>query len=197
MGKAGKDFIFCGNCGQKCMLPAMFCGVCGSRLSQRELQPEVSEPIKAPVQESVKMPMQERITTPVSEWDTPTFDDEPTEFLFDTDEDRTMLLDPVEEALPLPVIVRVKTNEMTVMGKHLFRMGASKYDNEMTITGNAFVSRWHAEIIARDGNYYLKDKNSKNKTYVDGMVLVAGQEVELVSGSRFMLADEEFIFEIE
>lgn len=186
MGKAGKDFIFCGNCGEKCKLPAMFCGVCGFRLSQRGQQ-----------QETANIPNKERITTPVPGWSEPSFDDEPTEFLFDTEEDRTMLLDPVEEVLPLPVIIRVKTNEMMVMGKQLFRMGASKYDNELTVKGNVFVSRWHAEIIARNGKYYLRDKNSKNKTYVNGTALTPGQEVELVSGSRFKLADEEFLFEIE
>lgn len=123
--------------------------------------------------------------------------EETVEAIIDTGEDRTMLLDPVEEALPLPVIIRVKTNEMTVMGRHLFRMGASKYDNELTIQGNVYISRWHAEIIARDGKYYLKDKNSKNKTYVDEVALEAGQEAVLAPGSRFKLADEEFIFEIE
>lgn len=158
MEKAGRDFIFCGNCGEKCKLPAKFCGICGMSIEQ---------------------------------------DDEPTEFLFDTDDEKTLLLEPAEEALPLPVIIRVKTNEMTVMGKNLFRMGASKYDNELTVTGNVFVSRWHAEISMRNGKYYLKDKNSKNKTYADGVVLASGQEAELVSGSRFKLADEEFIFEIE
>ncbi len=197
MGKAGKDFIFCGNCGEKCKLPAKFCGVCGFRLEQTGLQQEVSEPVKVPVQPNVQKPTQDRITTPVPGWEAPSFDDEPTEFLFDTEEERTLLLDPVEEVLPLPVIIRVKTNEMTVMGKQLFRMGASKYDNELTIKDNVFVSRWHAEIIARNGKYYLRDKNSKNKTYVDGTALVPGQEVVLASGSRFKLADEEFLFEIE
>lgn len=170
MEKAGRDFIFCGNCGEKCKLPAKFCGVCGYRINPKEWQ---------------------------SEGSVPTYDDEPTELLLDPDEDRTLLLDPVEEALPLPVIIRVKTNEMTVMGKQRFRMGASKYDNELMVKDNPFVSRWHAEIVARDGNYYLKDKNSKNKTFVDGVALAAGQEVVLVSGNRFKLADEEFIFEIE
>ena len=170
MEKAGKEFIFCGNCGEKCKLPAKFCGVCGFRINPKELQSE----------ESVSV-----------------CDDEPTEFRFDTDEDRTLLLDPIEEALPLPVIIRVKTNEMTVMGKQLFRMGASKYDNELTVKDNVFVSRWHAEIVVRDGNYYLKDKNSKNKTYVDGVALAPGGEAVLVAGSRFRLADEEFVFEIE
>lgn len=205
MERAGKDFIFCGNCGEKCKLPAKFCAVCGIRIDQENLYPGVREPEEAPIQPSVQTPVQpsiqppaqERITTPVPGWEPPAYEDEPTEFLFDTEEEKTLVLDSVEESVPLPVIIRVKTNEMAVMGKHLFRMGASKYDNEMTVKGNVFVSRWHAEIVARNGKYFLRDKNSKNKTFVNGVALAPGQEAELMSGSRFKLADEEFIFEIE
>ena len=55
----------------------------------------------------------------------------------------------------------------------------------------------HADIITHDGRYYIVDKNSTNKTFVDGKVIPPDTETEIFQGTKIRLADEDFTFVIE
>ena len=59
---------------------------------------------------------------------------------------------------------------------------------------NSAVSRSHADIIARNGAYFIRDNNSLNHTFLDGRQLQGGVEVQLENGVKFKLADEDFEF---
>jgi pSer/pThr/pTyr-binding forkhead associated (FHA) protein len=56
------------------------------------------------------------------------------------------------------------------------------------------VSRTHANIIYKNGSYFIVDLNSTNGTFVNGQQLSANQEVRLNVNDRIKFADEEFIF---
>ena len=104
-----------------------------------------------------------------------------------------ILLQPGEQHY-FPYLIRIKTLDQIIVNKPVFRLGKDRRFCDYTITDNGAVSRNHADIIKRDGNYYVLDHNSTNKTYIDGKSIPVESEVEILSGSKIRLANEEFIF---
>mgnify|MGYP000467765110 CR=1 FL=1 len=51
------------------------------------------------------------------------------------------------------------------------------------------VSRVHASIEQRAGNWYLKDMNSRNGTWVNEQELYGEEEQELINGDQIRFAD--------
>lgn len=93
-----------------------------------------------------------------------------------------------------PYLMRIKTNECLTIDKPVVRIGKEEKYVDLTISGNVAVSRSHASIISREGNYYIIDLNSTNRTYVDGQVIPSNIETPIKHGSRITLANEEFAF---
>lgn len=84
-------------------------------------------------------------------------------------------------------------NEIIVLNHFPFLLGKTAKD--YTIHSNV-VSRTHATIIKREDEYFIKDENSKNYTYLNGVRLPPYSEYKLNSGDKICLANEEMIFEI-
>ena len=93
-----------------------------------------------------------------------------------------------------PYLMRIKTNECMTIDKPVVRIGKDEKYVDLTVGGNAAVSRSHANIVFREGNYYIIDLNSTNRTYVDGEVIPSNVETLIKHGSRITLANEEFAF---
>jgi len=91
---------------------------------------------------------------------------------------------------------RMKTGEEFEINKPVFRIGKEKSYVDYFVADNPAVSRSHADIISRNGQYYIKDNNSTNHTYLQGEMLTSNTEYLLKSNWRVQLANEEFIFEI-
>lgn len=124
------------------------------------------------------------------------YDDESTmKYSFDEsmDEEGTIRM-PVEKTA---VLIRSNTQERLVIKPMIFRVGKSKYDNEYSIRDNPVISRHHAMIVKRENNYYIKDLDSKNKTYINGNRLIPQQEYELFDQAVIRMANEEFLFILE
>ena len=76
-------------------------------------------------------------------------------------------------------------------------MGRSPSISEICISGNRGVGRVHAVLYVRNGQVYIADNNSKNKTFVDGEELKPGDSPKmLLSGSKIKLGTEELEFRI-
>ncbi len=56
------------------------------------------------------------------------------------------------------------------------------------------VSRMHAKITKKEGEYYLEDLNSTNGTYLNGRELNYHEPVKLSRNDRICFATEEYIF---
>ncbi|MBQ7564051.1 MAG: FHA domain-containing protein [Lachnospiraceae bacterium] len=56
------------------------------------------------------------------------------------------------------------------------------------------VSRRHAKILRREGEYYLADLDSTNGTFLNGVRLVGNERAVLKSGDEVRFADEIFYF---
>ena len=62
------------------------------------------------------------------------------------------------------------------------------------IGDNPAISRSHANILSRDGEYYIVDTNSTNHTFVNGEMIQSNVETKLTHGTRVTLANEDFEF---
>jgi len=58
--------------------------------------------------------------------------------------------------------------------------------------GFKFLSRRHAELILKTGNWFIKDLGSTNKSKLNGELLEPQREYPVKKGDRIMLADQEF-----
>ena len=92
-----------------------------------------------------------------------------------------------------PVLESTSSKLSGEVNKPVFRIGKDKAYADLFIGGNTAVSRNHADLITRDGRYYIRDLNSTNGTYVNN-VRITGEETEISGGDILRFANEEFIF---
>lgn len=160
---------FCPSCGAENQSEANFCIHCGTKLRE-ERQEEI---------------------------DKPKTEDTGTTVLGD-DFGGTTVLGYDEPDIPaFPVLVRTKNEESFPVDKPVFRIGTEQKYCDLFIGDNSYISRSHADIVTRDDRYYIIDRNSTNRTFVDGKVIPAEKEVEIFSGTKIRLANEDFTFVIE
>ena len=95
-----------------------------------------------------------------------------------------------------PYIIRVNTEEKTMINKPVFKIGKANRGVDYHISGNGAISRQHAIILHKGDSYYIKDNKSTNHTYVEDVEVVGDEEVLLKNNCKFKLGDEEFIFKI-
>ena len=91
-------------------------------------------------------------------------------------------------------LTRQVTGEKIELGKPSFVLGKNPEKSEYAVADNTNISRVHAVITTRNGRYYVMDQNSTNGTFINGRIIKAGQETEILPGDCLMLANEEFIF---
>lgn len=95
-----------------------------------------------------------------------------------------------------PYLIRAKNNERIPVNKPVFRIGKEKSYVDYFIGDNSAISRSHANIISRDGKYFVMDTNSTNHTYLDGSILQSNSEYEILHGSKIRFANEDFEFKL-
>lgn len=95
-----------------------------------------------------------------------------------------------------PYLVRVNTDEKTVINKPVFKIGKASRGVDYHISGNGAISRQHAIILHKGDSYYIKDNKSTNRTYVDNVAVEGDNEVLLKNNCTITLGDEDFTFKI-
>lgn len=119
-----------------------------------------------------------------------------TEFIGQEDEEETQFIG-MEPALERPefVLRRLSTGETFRICDEITRIGRSASVSEICIAGNKGVGRVHALLYIREGQVFIEDNNSKNKTYVEGVQLKPGEPPRrLEHGAKIRLGDEELEF---
>ena len=91
-------------------------------------------------------------------------------------------------------LTRQVTGEKIELGKPSFVLGKNPEKSDYAGADNTNISKVHAVITMRNGRYYVMDQNSTNGTFINGRIIKAGQETEILPGDCLMLANEEFIF---
>ena len=89
-------------------------------------------------------------------------------------------------------LIRLKNNESITIGKPSFAIGKERAKVDYCVPDNNSVSRVHAFVTYRNGEYFITDNNSTNYSYVNGNKIAAKVETKLQSGDKLKLADEEF-----
>lgn len=92
------------------------------------------------------------------------------------------------------VLVRASNNERIPVNTADFTVGRERSRVDYCIGGNTNISREHARFVVRNGHTYIIDNKTANGTFVNGIKARPGQEIELRSGDKIMLADETFEF---
>ena len=121
-------------------------------------------------------------------------DDEATGLLIEDDDEATGLLEENREYVHYPTLYRVLTNESILINKPVFRIGKERSYVDYFVGNNIAVSRNHADIITRGGQYFIKDLNSKNHTYINSQMIPVQTEIEIFDGDCIRLGNEEFVF---
>ena len=91
-------------------------------------------------------------------------------------------------------LFRRSTGETFNINKPLFIIGKESARVDLCVTGNRTVSRVHAHIINKNGVFYIIDRNSTNRTFVNGINVPANVEYRLRSGDEIRLSNELFDF---
>ncbi len=95
-----------------------------------------------------------------------------------------------------PYLIRSKNNEKIILDKPVFRIGKERSYVDYFIGDNSAISRSHANIVQRDGEYFVVDTNSTNHTYVNGGMLQSNVETKISHGTKIRLANEDFEFKL-
>jgi pSer/pThr/pTyr-binding forkhead associated (FHA) protein len=93
-----------------------------------------------------------------------------------------------------PYMIRKKNNEKVIIDKPVYRIGKEKSYVDYFIGDNTAISRSHANIINRDGEYFMVDTNSTNHVYINGAMIPKNTETKISHGDTLKLANEEFEF---
>lgn len=91
-------------------------------------------------------------------------------------------------------ILRVQTEEKIELTQFPFLVGTERGCVAYCVTGNAAVSRRHAEFSMQDGECFVTDQKSTNKTYVNDCALVPLAPQPLKDGDSIRLGNEQFQF---
>ena len=89
---------------------------------------------------------------------------------------------------------RAKLKGLAMTMEPVFRIGKERSYVDLFIGDNSAISRSHANIITRDGAYYIMDTNSTNHTYVNGSLIPSNQQVMLTDMDELTLANELFTY---
>ena len=96
-----------------------------------------------------------------------------------------------------PKLIRKKNNEKIIIDKPVFQIGKERSYVDYFISDNTAISRSHARIIERNGEFYVMDMNSTNHTYVDGVMIQSNVEIKLNDGARIRFANEDYQFKLD
>lgn len=93
------------------------------------------------------------------------------------------------------LIRKSNSDKIRIDGK-TFTIGKDGSRVNYCIADNPSISRCHAQIQQRDMKYYLSDLQSTNFTYLNGRILMTGEEAELKDKDEIRFSNEEYYFSI-
>lgn len=160
-------------------------------------------PVGAPVQAAAPRAAEVRTYHPPVAWTPPAAEMNATSVLGAVPQNLggTVLLsdNPQQPAQPRPrfYLTRTKTGERIEINTSPFLVGTESGSVNYLVTGNAAVSRKHAQFLIQNGECQIADQKSTNKTYVNDCALTPFVPRKLADGDKIRLGNEEFLFSQE
>ncbi len=108
----------------------------------------------------------------------------------------TVFLGKTKSNQPCLKSIKEGATEIIIIDKMNFIIGRLEEQVDY-ISNNKTVGRVHVELISREGNYYIKDLNSRNGTSLNGKRINSNIEYQLKESDKIAIADSEYIFAIE
>ena len=108
-------------------------------------------------------------------------------------EEGTTILKTKQNDNIIPYLLKLSTNEMIPINKDSFKIGKS-FESDYQILDNRRVSRKHCTIKIKEGICYIRDNESTNHTYVNGVQIESNILYPIKSNDYIRMADEEFKF---
>lgn len=106
---------------------------------------------------------------------------------------KTVILNSSERAYAYLEGKNGNANEKIIINKPSFIIGRLPGKADYISKNNA-VGKVHAEIISRNGHYYVKDLNSLNGTFVNAKRLTSNKEYEIKNNDIITFANSEYVF---
>lgn len=100
----------------------------------------------------------------------------------------------LSENMSTAYLSRLSNNERINITKPYFKIGKDANRVDYCITGNPAVSRFHASIVSKNGQFFIVDNSTTNHTYVNDSMIPANVETQISNGAKIKLADEKFEF---
>lgn len=100
-----------------------------------------------------------------------------------------------EDCLPYLEGVGAYAGEKVIINKDKFIIGRLSSMVDYIIQGST-VGKLHAEITSNEGRYFLKDLNSKNGTYINGVRITSNKECEIKHNDKIRFSNYEYIFRL-
>ena len=92
-----------------------------------------------------------------------------------------------------PYLLSIATGEMIRLEHSPFSVGSMQEHLDRTLNGEG-VSRLHARLYTKDGNWFVSDLNSTNGTYVNERTVMPGKDMILYNNDKIRFAGEEYIY---
>lgn len=100
------------------------------------------------------------------------------------------------ETEKVPFLIRSKTSQKIYVAKDEFLLGSEQDSVDYWIDDNQAVSRNHAKIVRHEKEYFVIDNDSRNHTYLNGVLVESGEEHFVPHGAVLRFADEDFEFKM-
>lgn len=98
-----------------------------------------------------------------------------------------------DEITGIPYIIRVTTGERILINNKKFSIGRD-LDVDYRVPDNISISKCHCYIINKEGQWYIRDNDSSNKTFLNGKAISPNIDVLLSDKMEIMLSSETFIY---
>lgn len=166
----------------------------GAQWSSTQAQIQQSS-VQQPVQPVVQPPIQQPPVSPAQSFSgSENFGDTVVMGADGFGEDTVVVSGAMAASAIKPYLLRGSNNERIFLDKPIFHIGKERSYVDYCISGNPTISRSHADIIDRNGQFFIVDNNSTNHTYINGEMIPSNTEIPLSHGTRIRLSDEEFEF---
>ncbi|MBQ6463679.1 MAG: FHA domain-containing protein [Pseudobutyrivibrio sp.] len=96
--------------------------------------------------------------------------------------------------ISLGTLTRKKTNEEVKISKNDYSVGKDSINADYCISDNRAISRQHLLFTLGQNGVYVKDCNSTNGSWINGIKLESGRQVLIKDGDVLKLANEEFVY---
>jgi len=98
--------------------------------------------------------------------------------------------------LSRPYLLRDSNHDEIEIRKAVYSIGSDKNMADY-IVRNPLLGNRHAEIITKENHYYVCDKGSANRTFINNREVPAEEVVEIFNGAELKFANEKFTFFIK